>query len=100
MPGILQPRRKTRGNHETRSQAVILNFMMKFEDVVCQAKQSPFHFNLDRAAQKKSAEAHVLFGHGKNTLGLDAAIHSDQLSFVGADALFISSLCLAKRLET
>ena len=63
LPCNLQLCRKALRNHKARSQALLLNLMMELEDVVCQAEQSPFHLNLDRAAQKKSAEAHVFLGH-------------------------------------
>ena len=73
-------------NHETRSQAARLVFMMQLENVVGQAQQRPFHFNLNGAAEKESTKAHVFLDHGKDALGLDAAVDPDQLALRCVDA--------------
>lgn len=89
----LQPNRKALWNHETRSQAAGLYFMMQLEKVVSQAQQRPFHFDLDGAAEKEPTKAHVFLNHGENALCLDAAIDPDKLSFVCVDPFFhLSSL--------
>ena len=64
----LQPNRKALWNHETRSQAAGLYFMMQLEKVVSQAQQRPFHFDLDGAAEKEPTKAHVFLNHGENAL--------------------------------
>ena len=59
---------------------------MQLENVVGQAQQRPFHFNLNGAAKKEPTKAHVFLDHGEYALGLDAAVHADQLAFSRVDA--------------
>ena len=78
----LQSYRKPRWNHKTCSQALFLSFMMQLEQIVRQTEKHPFHFDLDSAPEHESPKSHIFFRHGKYTLGLNASIDTDQLSFV------------------
>ena len=67
--------------------------MMQFENIVRQAQQGPFHFNLDSAAEKEPTKAHIFLNHGKYTFGLDAAVDTNQFPFSRVDAfLHLGSL--------
>ena len=85
---ILKPRRKALWNYETGSQAAGLDFMMQLENIAGQAQQRPFHFNLHGAAEKEATKSHVFLDHGKNALGLDAAVDPDQLALSCIDPFF------------
>ena len=61
---------------------------MQLENVVGQAQERPFHFDLDSAAEKEPTKAHVFLDHGKDALGLDAAIDPDQLALDCVDPFF------------
>ena len=76
--------------------------MMQLENIVSQAQQCPFHFNLDGAAKKEATKSHVFLNHGENTLCLDAAVDTNQLAFSSVDPIrsSISARWRAKRLET
>ena len=82
----LRSRWKALRNNKTCSQAAGLYFMMQLEKIVSQAQQRPFHFNLNGAAEEETTKAHVLLNHGKDALGLDAAVHADQLALSRVDA--------------
>ena len=72
--------------------------MVQLEDVIGQTQKHPLYLNLDRTAEQKSSEAHVLFGHGKNALGLDAAVYADELTLFGVDPFFHFSPLAGKAL--
>ena len=82
----LRSRWKALRNNKTCSHAAGLYFMMQLEKIVSQAQQRPFHFNLNGAAEEETTKAHVLLNHGKDALGLDAAVHADQLALSRVDA--------------
>ena len=55
--------------------------MMQLEQVVGQTQKRPLDLDLDRAAEQESAKVHVFLCHGEDALGLDTAVHADQLPF-------------------
>lgn len=83
----LQSGREALRNHETRSQAAGLDFMVQLEHVVGEAQKCPLDLYLDRAAEHKPSKVHVFLCHGEDALGLNTAVHADQLPFIGVDPL-------------
>ena len=54
--------------------------MVKLKDVKGKAKEEPLNGDIAYPASEESAEVHILFGHGKGTLGLERLTRSRQPS--------------------
>ena len=62
------------------SQAASLDFMVKFQNVICHGQDGPFGIHLDISPEEETSEVHIFFRHGKSSLRLDATIKPKKFS--------------------
>ena len=60
------------------SQTILLDFMVQFQNVMCDGDQKTFCGNIPYPTQQKPAEIQVFLRVSKDTLRLDGAVHTQQ----------------------
>ena len=60
------------------SQTILLDFMVQFQNVMCDGDQKSFCGNIPYPTQQKPAEIQVFLRVSKDTLRLDGAVHTQQ----------------------
>ena len=76
-----QTGREILGNQQARSQAVILDFMMEFENIQRQGEKQPFGLNFFSAPKKKLSEMQIFLDVSKGALGQNGTVDPEQLAF-------------------
>lgn len=68
------------------SQTACFGFMIQLEDVIGKAEEEPFDRYIVCSSGEETAKAHILFGHGKDSLRLDRAVDAQQTPLLRGDA--------------
>ena len=74
----LQSSREPLRNNESRSQAIILEFMMKLEDVGGDGQERPFRRDFRGSPAQETAIIQILLGKGEGAFGLNGAVRKKQ----------------------